>query len=173
MKRGQHMKQRWQTHRQELLTAIQPAAAVTGAAVLKKRWERDREGMLSIVKKANAASQPKMLGRVLSGRCEAGLNHHRCAVWRLRDPRGVGHEFKNLSHFIRCNPHLFDPEDCRIRTLKAGSKHGTSRAISGLSQLRPSVTRARVLASWKGWTWISIGERRVDEGRDLLERQSI
>ena len=91
--------------------------------------------------------------------------HIRALVWRLRDGNGVGYEFKNLAKFIRDHSGMFSEDD--VKWVKRGNGLNC-RAYSGLSSLRPE--HPRVEGSWKGWTWISIYERRFDDGNDLLRR---
>jgi hypothetical protein len=94
----------------------------------------------------------------------AGPENHSGKFWRLRDPRGRFHEFRNLSNFIRDNPSLFLPED--VQWVGKGRKK-RCRAFA-LRGLHPS--RKVGLSTWKGWTWISIYERRFNDGLDLLDR---
>jgi hypothetical protein len=89
----------------------------------------------------------------------------------LRDPRGREHEARNIAKFVRENSGLFQPEDVvwRVRAKKKGrGKTWSCKAHEGLlSLVKPSVTRG----SWKGWTVVSIYERRFNDGNDLLDRR--
>jgi len=64
----------------------------------------------------------------------------------LRAPDGTEHRFRNLRRFIAEHPELFAAEDLERYP------SGPSRALVGLSQLRPKLGRRH--RSWKGWTWI-------------------
>lgn len=82
--------------------------------------------------------------------------HLSAKYWWVRDPSGQLHKFKNLSHWIKTNHHLFAQEDI------------LNRAYSGIQSLRP--TNRKPVASWKGWTWHSQLERLQNNGVDLLDR---
>jgi hypothetical protein len=89
-------------------------------------------------------------------------------VWALRDPNGRQFRFKNLYHFVRRHSELFAPSDLKPSARRQGSLRVTNLAIRGLSSISPRNIRPRL--SWKGWTWISIHERRFNHGKDLLAR---
>jgi hypothetical protein len=98
----------------------------------------------------------------------AGPEHRKARLWRLRDPDGRVHEFHNLTSFIRNNPQLFDARDVVWKPTKPGSSMARCLA-QNLSCLSPRQKNPRV-GSWKGWTWVSIHERRFNDGKDLLAR---
>lgn len=90
--------------------------------------------------------------------------HIRALNWNIRDANGCTHQFRNLANWIRENENLFDAADVQW-------KNGWCRAHSGISHLRP--THKKPVGSWKGWTWVSIHERRFNDAEDLLQRKSI
>ncbi|MHC1762890.1 MAG: hypothetical protein AB9869_01100 [Verrucomicrobiia bacterium] len=109
------------------------------------------------------------LGKLATGKCARGRNNHSAKVWRLRSPKGEVFVFKNLRQFVRENPHMFDPIDTEWRTvpgLPLGSIERICNAITALSRLNPN--RKEVRGVWKGWTWVSIIERRENDGDTLL-----
>jgi len=117
---------------------------------------------------SNPETQRKCLaGRKNHPQQKPGPEHHSGKLWRLRDHRGRVHEFVNLRHFIRTQPHLFSPSD--VKWVKKG-RHAHCRAMA-IANLHPD--RARPFGQWKGWTWLSIHERRFNNGRDLLDREII
>ena len=96
-----------------------------------------------------------------------GPLNQRSSIWRLRSPRGIIFEFKNLRDFIRENPALFDQTDVIWKPTK--KRQLRCRAYSGIMSISPRLKRPN--GEWKGWTWHSQTERLKNEGRDLLERQ--
>jgi hypothetical protein len=63
----------------------------------------------------------------------------------LKAPDGTVHRFRNLRRFIDDHADLFSTEDLQPYP------SGPSRALVGLSQLRPKPGGRH--RSWKGWTW--------------------
>jgi hypothetical protein len=90
--------------------------------------------------------------------------HIRAKWWRVRDYRGVVHEFKNLCCFVRENPQLFIEDDLVGKTILH------SKAYKGVASLRPSDRKKKPAGSWKSWTWYSQAERVHNDGHDLLNR---
>ena len=87
--------------------------------------------------------------------------------WHLRSPMNVEYHPVNLNLFVAEHRHLFDPYHLEL------CHDGIStRAAASLASLRPSNKKKRQPVSWKGWTWISIIEKRFNDGRDLLERHN-
>ena len=70
--------------------------------------------------------------------------------WILKAPNNCVFEFDNLSKFVRENPEMFDASDVIWHRYSCN-------ATKCLSRLRGS--RSQPIASWKGWTWVSITER--------------
>jgi hypothetical protein len=94
-----------------------------------------------------------------------GPQHHKSIVCELRSPTGIVWYVKNVRHFIRTHPELFNPEDLIINKYKDGSVR--CKAISGLAKL---TARTRPAGSWKGWTLVSKVENYDNKGKDLLDR---
>ena len=98
----------------------------------------------------------------------AGLENIRVKSWRLRSPRNVVYEFRNLRMFVEQNEHLFAPEDVVWKRKHKG--HGVvCSASNGLGML--SIRKKHPIGSWKGWTWHSQTERIKNDGKDLLDRR--
>jgi hypothetical protein len=105
---------------------------------------------------------------------QKGPNHCAAVIWRLRSPRGLTFEFKNLAEFLRNNANLFNDEDVVFRVV------GTTlncKAYAGIASLRPykrsGNPKVKVNGSWKGWTWVSGIEEISDPRRaDLLARNN-
>lgn len=87
--------------------------------------------------------------------------------FHLMCPNGVDYHGLNVAHFVRTHPHLFSKEE--LRTTKSGHIY----AATGLIRLRPSDRRKKSLITWHGWTWISILDRRFNDGEDLISRKPI
>jgi hypothetical protein len=98
-----------------------------------------------------------------------GKDHLASKVWRLRSSANVEYEFKNLTNFVREHPELFDPEDLKWKLNKNGIPL-ECRATHGLYSLNPNGKKKVVAGSWKGWTFVSMFERRFNDGDDLLQR---
>lgn len=94
----------------------------------------------------------------------------------LRDPNGVLHYFKNLTHFVREHEHFFKEEDVQWKYCPKKNNPKTlgyqrCRASAGLLSLFGS--GKKVPGSWKGWTVFSEAERDLNLSQDLLHRQPI
>lgn len=83
-----------------------------------------------------------------SGRFETNIN---AKIWTVKDPNNKTHTFTNLLHFVRQNPHLFDPADTVWRKKKSGAEW--CRASSGIGGLASKSNQAH---QWKGWKLISV-----------------
>lgn len=90
---------------------------------------------------AKAKASPK------AGRFETNA---KAKTWTLKSPDNKTYTFANLMHFVRTNPHLFEPDDVVWRIKPNGVEW--CRASSGLAML---ARRTRAPASWKGWRLIS------------------
>ncbi len=97
----------------------------------------------------------------------AGANHIGAKVWSVRDPNGRKYRFKNLNHFIRSNPYLF--EDGDADWVKNGN-HYECRARGGLKSIKPSVKKKSLNGSWKGWVWVTLYERALNNAVDPMDR---
>lgn len=70
-------------------------------------------------------------------------------TWHLIDPSGVHHRITNLHHFVRTNPHLFEPEDTILRRQSSKRTGEYCRATAGIQNLRAGKQR-----EWKGWRYL-------------------
>jgi hypothetical protein len=86
-----------------------------------------------------ATYNPLILAR--SPRFQRGESHINAKDWILRAPDRRIYKFRNLLHFVRRNPKLFNPSDRATQR----------KAYGGLVALNPS--RKNPHGSWKGWTW--------------------
>jgi hypothetical protein len=93
-----------------------------------------------------------------------GPNHMLSLVGEIRDPEGRVHRIRNVTHFVRENPHLFNPEDIVWRTDKGRGCLAQKGISSVLSTARSAVS------SWKGWTKVSNTEVFYNDSKDLLDR---
>ena len=75
-------------------------------------------------------------------------NSNALQPWRLITPAGDPVTVVDLKHFIRINPHLFDPRDLVWTHKPQGS---WCRAYNSLARLRPG--RRSTTAQWKQWRW--------------------
>lgn len=91
---------------------------------------------------AKAKASPK------AGRFESNT---KAKTWTLKSPDNKTYTFTNLMHFVRTNPHLFDPDDVVWRTKSNGVEW--CRASSGLALL---AKRKKAPTRWKGWRLISL-----------------
>jgi hypothetical protein len=92
-----------------------------------------------------------------------GPQHFGAVACEFRSPTDVVWRVKNISHFIRTHPELFNPEDLIIKK----TKKGKSRALAGLLSI---TARTKPNGSWKGWTLVSKVEKEDNKGKDLLDR---
>lgn len=148
--------------------------------VLKRLWREDRRKMLAMVaenrRKINNQKRkkhsddwrrehPAEVAAIVRKAARAALPF-KIKIWHLRDPRGREYHFKDLNRFTREHPNLFAPED--VNLVQRGDGGTYCRASKGLGHLSPRIKWSKL--SWKGWTWISIVERRFDDGADPLAR---
>ncbi len=112
--------------------------------------------------------RPMLLGMLQGGRNALGVSNKSAASWSLRDPNGKIFRFRNLYHFIRRHRDLFTAQDVENTPRKSGSRSVSCLAVRGLSSLSPRNKTPK--GSWHGWTWVSIHERRFNDGMDLLAR---
>jgi len=121
----------------------------------KKRFpspERDRwlKGInRSIAKgKAHTTADYELIGKKVSIVQRAmGEDHFEAKEWRLISPYGDVYRFRNLHHFVRENPDLFNPDD----VIWKGRSNRWCRATAGICSIRPN--RKKPASEWKGWFW--------------------
>jgi hypothetical protein len=92
-----------------------------------------------------------------------GPDHHKGLHCILRSPSNVTYHIKNVTHFVRKNPNLFDALDLIIR-----SPQRSCPASSGL--LRVGRIGKSAYPTWKGWTRVTAAECNLNDGVDLLGR---
>lgn len=90
----------------------------------------------------------------------AGVENRSCKNWSIRSPIGIVYHFVNARVFFEENTRLF-----KDTTLKS--------FLSGVSSLRPTSRAKKPIGSWRGWTWYSALEDRLNNGHDLLNRNLI
>ncbi len=117
--------------------------------------------LLSESIKANWDSGTRKPGNPHVGKRIPGPDHYSAKHFRLRGPRGEEYAIKNLSDFVRTHPQLFSPDDVIGHISKQRARKGLARLFEN----------AQPLGSWKGWTALSIYERRFNDGQDLLDRK--
>ena len=90
----------------------------------------------------------KLLGRAGKGRNAKGLNNHSAKFYELKSPDQKLYSFKNLSHFVRKNSHLFTEKELKYYP----SRHA-NYAVTALGQLfLLKKNGERKLHYWHGWT---------------------
>ena len=94
-----------------------------------------------------------------------GPQHCGSIVCELRSSTNVVWYVKNVRHFVRTHPELFNPEDLIMKKYKSGSSN--CNAVAGLLSL---TAIKRPVGSWKGWTLVSKVEHYDNKGKDLLDR---
>lgn len=143
-------------------------------AVLRDHPEKRHVGTAEEMRSIGQKFKAKRLAiRSKNPRMQSDENHCSAKWWHLRDPSGEIYHFKNIAKFVREHSELFEADDLKMATYKNSRGNVTrNRAMLGLRSLRPSETRIRQETTWKGWTWLSIYERRWNDGDDLLERSN-
>ncbi len=101
----------------------------------------------------------------------AGPNHILGKRISVRSPENIVFHIKNISNFVRTHEHLFRKDDVAWRIVK-GKKSGcignlTCRARQGLLHMASEKSDRN---TWKGWTIISIHEKRFNDAVDLILR---
>ena len=91
------------------------------------------------------------------------LDHFNALHWIVRDNRGVIHEFDNLQSWARANEHRFLPDDRSESKLPLWL-----RAVGGFNDMQR--TDGKGSHQWKGWTLVSVLERKVTGAPDLMSR---
>jgi hypothetical protein len=90
--------------------------------------------------------------------------HFNALHWIVRDSRGVIHEFDNLQSWCRTNEWRFEPDDRPSSKLPLWR-----RAIGGFNNMQRTDRKAS--HQWKGWTLVSVLERKQHGAPDLLARE--
>jgi hypothetical protein len=89
----------------------------------------------------------------------------------LRDPCGRIWWFRNLSHFVRTHPELFDQKDLIEKRRNHNKSAVTCNAIKRLLALFGR--GKKVPGTWKGWTVGSSTVERITGHSDLLGRDQV
>jgi hypothetical protein len=98
-----------------------------------------------------AAIRDSQRGNELIGAMGKHEQHMNAAFFCLRDPQRKLHVFRNLSNFIRSNPHLFDAIDTEWKSYKGKDfAPNACRARRGLGELF-AISKRQNHDSWKGW----------------------
>lgn len=103
-------------------------------------------------------------GYYSSEKTAPGQNNIHAKPFRLRDKNGRQWVGRGIAQFIRSHPELFTEDELKL------NKKGRPRALYGLNKLRPKIRVSKQPTTWHGWTWVSITERRWNDGNDLLDR---
>jgi hypothetical protein len=125
-------------------------------ALALARWREEHEEEWDAHRKlrGEACRNPELPGvaacRLTRPDLQKGEQYFAARIWNLKSPKGVSFCFRNLSHFVRKHPELFDPTDvCWVSRRADVCMH--CRASLGLASLSPA--RRRPKGTWKGWTW--------------------
>ena len=121
-------------------------AALKKSEKAKIAWAKTMENHSEHVKKAVIAMSidPRFMS------CPENQN---ARIWRVKSPRGISYEVKNLSYFIQTHRELFADDDFNPENPTK------SRAYGGIVSITPyngkGEPKPRVNGVWKGWTWAS------------------
>ncbi len=114
--------------------------------------------------KRSIASKASYRGELQNYRFnQPGPNHQLAVTFWVRDPRRREWRVRNIQHFVKQHPELFDPRDIAIV-----NRCGKTLASGGLSRIHTGVR-----GSWKGWTAISQYERRFKTHHDIPARNRL
>jgi len=117
-----------------------------------RKWGEARKGKPRTGKWAAGPYHPKR-GLPAHGLGAKGPTNFCCKKdCMLISPDRVVHKFDNITHFVRTNPHLFQPEDL----VPFKQRTWSCRARSGLASL---FARRHTKGAWKGWKRVSYLER--------------
>lgn len=156
----------WRAKNPHLFSAMQSKKGIEATRRIGSVAERQR------------AKDPKAyegwLHHPQTGRTAMGVDNCFAILWRLRSPKGIIYEFKNLNEFVRANPNLFEPEWVRWCARPHLGDQAVSKgclrciAVDGLQKLHPNKKTPRL--SWHGWTWVSVQEHTKAGVVDLINR---
>jgi hypothetical protein len=157
---SERLKQRWKERPEAMRAVLEKANAKAGERN-RTRWKNDPEKMRKIAA-ANAAKGTAKLtgshfdanrlarhsaaltGRIQTGKMQKGPDNQFAKDFSVIDPEGRTHNGRNILHFVRIHPELFDLSDLHVQ-------HGSCRAAKSLCKLRPNGAHSKL--SWKGWRW--------------------
>ena len=87
-----------------------------------------------------------------------GPNHNRAKSGVLKSPSGEIYKFKNVTHFVRTHPNLFDTDALNWEFTSISSVTGEESRATGAKQCMAAKCLRLVLSpgsrtkSWRGWT---------------------
>lgn len=128
-------------------------------------------GIVPKLSEASEAKRRKSISEQRKGTHNFGraardrLDHFNALHWIVRDNRGVIHEFDNLQSWCRANEWRFLPDDRPSSKLKLWQ-----RAVSGFNGQQRTDRKGQ--HQWKGWTLVSVLERKQQGAPDLLARDA-
>lgn len=93
-------------------------------------------------------------------------DHCKALHWIVRDARGFIHEFDNLQSWARANEWRFLPDDRPQSKLPLWR-----RAVGGINNTQRTDRKGQ--HHWKGWTLVSVLERKEQGAPDLLARDRV
>jgi len=100
-----------------------------------------------------------------------GPTNKRSIEGALRDSGGRIWWFRNLTHFVREHPELFDASDLQWRPIRPGKSYCACNASKRLLALFGC--GKVVPGTWKGWTVASSAIERTEGHADLLGRDEV
>ena len=119
------------------------------------------------LKNAAEALRARMSGSHGFGRAARDRKDHCKAMhWIVRAPNGVIYEFDNLQSWARANVSLLLPDMAPASKLPLWY-----RFVLGMNNLQR--TDGKGGHSWRGWTLVSVMERREQGAPDLINRKPI
>lgn len=97
---------------------------------------------------AHAADTMRGIPQRMEGRSAAAEHNARSKTYTVLDPAGEAYTFTNLSHFVRENGWLFQPEDTQWTGPESNPWCRAQRGLGSLFRTKPRLT-------WKGWSAVS------------------
>lgn len=118
-------------------------------------------------KRCKAISEwKKTIGNNYGRAARDRIDHCKAHHWIIRDNKGILYEFNNLKSWCRKNEEKFLPDEFPDSKLPLWR-----RAYGGFNNMQR--TDRRAAHSWKGWTLVSVIERKEIGAPDLLARNFI
>jgi hypothetical protein len=140
------------------------AAALRGRKLSNEHRLASSKGWLHVRGPLSAESESKRrlsLSKTLS---KTMIGTERRALhWIIRDPIGIIYEFDNLAKWCRQNESRFLPDERPESKLRLHK-----RAQLGFNGMQRKDHKGQT--AWKGWTLVSVIERKTQGAPDLLQR---
>ena len=130
--------------------------------VIQKMIEASRHPDVIAKRSARAAETMRGIPQRMDGLSAAAEHNARAKVWTIVSPQRIRYTFRNLTHFVRENPELFDPSDVVWR-----SYDGNKWCIA-LGGLRSLFRNKKQIMRWKGWTAVSVRKTPNEKVRGPL-----